>query len=120
MEGKKVLDFVFLNPEDGTDSLSRKVDKKSLPNNQEECSSKLLRGKNLKSLLLPKKNVNIMFYGNKSLFSVVIERNTTNNVKECVEFLILMCGIHCYHHTLKGKASSQSVCHLCSSITRRR
>jgi hypothetical protein len=43
-----------------------------------------------------------MFYGNKSLFSVVIERNTTNNVKEYVEFLILICGIHCYHRTLKG------------------
>jgi hypothetical protein len=55
VEGKKVLDFLFLNPEDGTDSLSKKVDKKSLPNNQEERSSELLRGKSLKSLLLQKK-----------------------------------------------------------------
>jgi hypothetical protein len=46
------MDFVFLNPKDRTDGLSRNVGKKSLRNNPDECSSQLLRGGSLKSLIL--------------------------------------------------------------------
>jgi hypothetical protein len=108
-EGKRVRDFVFLNPEDGTDSLSRNVSKKSLRNNPEECSSQLLRGGNLKSLILQKLFTKYLTETSRYWLWQLYETHTST-VKDNVEFLIVKCGMYCYYHTVTLSWPAGHIC----------